>query len=141
MSTEVPIEAVAINESRRLHIPAIGLMVTSGISIAFQLLFLAVSLVAEKRDLSQIADDDTRRGAEVAAALNSPLPSLLALAVTSVAFIGGLMMVQGRSYEIARAGAVAGMLPCASLCILNFPFALWAFIVLSSPNVRRSFIN
>ena len=70
---------------------------------------------------------------------NLPL-NLLALVMSVVTLMAGIRMLQRRSYGLVMTGVIIGMLPCLSAgCCTGLPFGIWALVVLSNEEVRKSF--
>jgi hypothetical protein len=54
--------------------------------------------------------------------------------------MAGIKMLHRRSYGLVMAGVIIGMIPCLSgCCCTGLPFGIWALIVLSNEEVRKSF--
>ena len=54
--------------------------------------------------------------------------------------IAAIRMKELRSYGLAMAGAILGMLPYLSpCCLLGLPFGIWALVVLADPAVKAAF--
>ena len=70
---------------------------------------------------------------------NLPL-NLLALVMSVLTLMAGIRMLQRRSYGLVMTGVIIGMLPCLSACCCTgLPFGIWALVVLSNEEVRKSF--
>ena len=70
---------------------------------------------------------------------NLPL-NLLALILSVLTLMAGIKMLQRRSYGLVMAGVIVGMIPCLSgCCCTGLPFGIWALVVLSNAEVRKSF--
>ena len=71
--------------------------------------------------------------------LRFPL-NLLALVMSVLTLMAGIRMLQRRSYGLVMTGVIIGMLPCLSACCCTgLPFGIWALVVLSNEEVRKSF--
>jgi hypothetical protein len=70
---------------------------------------------------------------------NLPL-NLLALVMSVLTLMAGIKMLQRRSYGLVMTGVIIGMVPCLSACCCTgLPFGIWALVVLSNEEVRKSF--
>ena len=70
---------------------------------------------------------------------NLPL-NLLALILSVLTLMAGIKMLHRRSYGLVMAGVIVGMIPCLSgCCCTGLPFGIWALVVLSNAEVRKSF--
>ena len=53
---------------------------------------------------------------------------------------GSIMMIRGKSYNLAKTAMVFAMMPCISACcFLGIPFACWGFIELDKEDVKDAF--
>ena len=60
------------------------------------------------------------------------------VATNVLALIGGICMLRMRGYSLALLGSIAALNPVnIPACLLQFPFGLWALIVLLNANARR----
>ena len=57
-----------------------------------------------------------------------------------ISLMAGIRMLQRRSYGLVMTGVIIGMVPCLSACCCTgLPFGIWALVVLSNEEVRKSF--
>jgi hypothetical protein len=113
--------------SRRLRIPAIGLMVSGVVNIPAFVLVLAAAFAVEWVD-------------------TPGEPGLLAVDVMTAATIvgviitvGGWQMLRLRSYAWAVACSVLALLPLSAGFMLGVPMGVWALIVLNRPDAQQAF--
>jgi hypothetical protein len=82
-------------------------------------------------------------GMKQQALMYSGCSSFLGVLITFLGLMGGIRMMQLRSYGLAVTGSIATAIPCLSLsgccCGLGQVVALWCIIVLMNPEVRASF--
>ena len=70
----------------------------------------------------------------------SPMVGLLSLIAAPVIIYGAVQMYTSKSYTMARLAAVLALIPLTSLCCVpGIPIGIWAFFVLSQPEVRAAF--
>jgi tRNA A-37 threonylcarbamoyl transferase component Bud32 len=122
----------------RVTLPAAGLMVTGCLAFLQFLIWVGLQLVAP--DLHPWG-----RLSEVATH-TSILLSVVGLAFSAVAsaflVLGGLKMLQLKSYAWAVFGAVWAMMPWScGAWLLGLPFGIWALLVLRKPEVRAAFAS
>lgn len=127
----------------KIRVPAIGLMISSIISVLLSLL----ALVQIKSTAEQIQKLDS-----ILAQFNNPQLQqfvdsfghfmsgpfgianyLFQILIAVLIFIGSLKMLKLRSYELCYAAAILAVLPCITPCcgwILGLVFGIWAMTVL-----------
>jgi DNA-directed RNA polymerase subunit RPC12/RpoP len=126
-----------------LMIPAIGMIVVSGITILMWCYFIVSFLIgATQVDIAAQA-----RNAEQAQAAQGVfygiiagycVVGLIALVINGVVINGAVQMVRLRSWNSAKMSAGLAIVPCSALC-LNIPLGIWALVVLNQPEVKRLF--
>ncbi len=133
----------AIDE--KMKVPAIGIITTGALGALLSLAGVIATLSGSKK----FAELPPGLPPEAAGLLKSYLSAmepfnlplnLLALILSSLTLVAGIKMLQRRSYGLVMAGVIIGMIPCLSgCCCTGLPFGIWALIVLSNPEVRKSF--
>jgi len=125
--------------------PAIGLLVTAGIGIAFQILGLLMNLLgmgmAGMGDMSEL---EGMEGAEWMAPLMSGtigiISAFIGIAIAILIIFGALQMKKMRSWGLALTASIVAMIPCLSpCCLLGLPIGIWALVVLLKPEVKAAF--
>jgi len=122
----------------RVEGPAVGLMITAGLSAVFILLAIVMNLlsIAGVRPFAQPHD-------ELPMLISGGVglvTNLFSLAVAAVIFFGAQKMKNLQSYGFAVAAAVVAMVPCLSpCCLLGLPIGIWALVVLTDPYVKTAF--
>jgi hypothetical protein len=133
----------AIDE--KMKVPAIGIITTGALGALLSLYGVIATMLGSNKN----AETPPGLPPETAALLNSYLSAiepfnlplnLLALILSSLTLVAGIKMLQRRSYGLVMAGVIIGMIPCLSgCCCTGLPFGIWALIVLSNEEVRKSF--
>jgi hypothetical protein len=57
----------------------------------------------------------------------------------SLVIAGAICMLRLRLYAMGMTGAIVGMVPCSSCCVLGLPMGIWALVVLNRPEVKDAF--
>ena len=65
--------------------------------------------------------------------------SLIAAALGGLLVFGGYQMRNLKSYGIAMAACIVGLLPCQSCCCVTLPLAIWTLTILTRPEIKSSF--
>ncbi len=133
----------AIDE--KMKVPAIGIITTGALGALLSL----AGVIATLSGSNKVAELPPGLPPEAAGLLKSYLSAmepfnlplnLLALILSSLTLVAGIKMLHRRSYGLVMAGVIIGMLPCLSgCCCTGLPFGIWALIVLSNEEVRKSF--
>lgn len=133
----------AIDE--KMKVPAIGIITTGALGALISL----AGVIATLSGSNKVAELPPGLPPEAAGLLKSYLSAiepfnfplnLLALILSSLTLVAGIKMLQRRSYGLVMAGVIIGMIPCLSgCCCTGLPFGVWALIVLSNEEVRKSF--
>ncbi len=133
----------AIDE--KMKVPAIGIITTGALGALLSL----AGVIATLSGSNKVAELPPGLPPEAAGLLKSYLSAmepfnlqlnLLALILSSLTLVAGIKMLQRRSYGLVMAGVIIGMIPCLSgCCCTGLPFGIWALIVLSNEEVRKSF--
>jgi len=120
--------------------PAISLMIVAGICLALSLLSLPFDLYLL---VSGAADNLPRRGIDPTVKVTIRLIWGFAIfAASCYVFFGALQMKGLANYAHAKAAAVVACIPCLGpCCLLGIPFGAWALVVLSQPDIQKSFEN
>jgi predicted Zn finger-like uncharacterized protein len=110
--------------------PAIGLIVTGGLTTLMGLMFLPALLFPGLMG-EQVPIDP----AELVFSL---LFMLLSLTLGIITLHGSIKMIQLQSHSLSMAAAIAAMVPCYC-CLLGLPMGIWALIVLNDKEVKQAF--
>ena len=124
---------------RRVGGPAVGLMVTAGLSGVLLLLalmfdvWLLTSGAAERMPQPQ----GMPKGTQV---LVRTIWCVLMLAAHAVILVGAIQMKGLRRRGLSRLACVLAVVPCLGPCfLLGIPFGIWGLSALSDRTVRRAF--
>lgn len=130
---------------QKLKIPAIGIITTGALGGLLSLYGVIATLLGSNKNaeippgMPPEAAALLKKYLSVMETFNLPL-NLLALVMSVVTLMAGIRMLQRRSYGLVMTGVIIGMLPCLSACCCTgLPFGIWALVVLSNEEVRKSF--
>ncbi|HBO43553.1 MAG TPA: hypothetical protein DD670_06410 [Planctomycetaceae bacterium] len=122
----------------RVRIPAICLMVGSGLGIVLQIAsvgFYIVVLIAAMNEAE--AQEPAEMYVMTAAQVGS---GVLGILLRAVVFFGAIKMKNLQNYGLSMAAAIIAVIPCFSACcLLELPFGIWALVVLSNAEVKQAF--
>ena len=122
--------------------PAICLIISAGVGIAWQLFNVAMNLLGTGIGAASLAGSG---GAEegVQALMSGVLGvvfGVIGIIVGGVVIFGATKMMKLENHALAMTAAVIAMVPCISpCCILGLPFGIWALTVLNDANVKAAF--
>ncbi|MDC0714077.1 hypothetical protein POL68_36770 [Stigmatella sp. ncwal1] len=128
----------------KVNLPAILLMVTGGIGIAFALLGAVQSLTGgSAAQMDQLlSDPNIPEGLKTFAAASSKggiFVNLLSLALNGLVFFGALKMKNLESYGLAMAASIIALIPCFGCYCIGIPVGIWSLITLNKPEVKGAF--
>ncbi len=130
---------------QKLKIPAIGIITTGALGGLLSLYGVIATLLGSNKNtelppgLPPEAAGFLKSYLAIMETFNLPL-NLLALVMSVLTLMAGIRMLQRRSYGLVMTGVIIGMLPCLSACCCTgLPFGIWALVVLSNEEVRKSF--
>jgi hypothetical protein len=122
----------------------------AALGILGNLYFLVATLLAPKVDVAaqvkaqnpNMPAEQAEMASKVASYVTNAGPAIYVtlLLVHGLILFGGIQMLRLRSYGLALASGILGVIPCASpCCVLGIPFGTWALIVLMRPEVKAAF--
>lgn len=118
---------------KKLSAPALGLLIISGLGVAFVLVVLLCATVALVA-LMASGNDPFRVGT-----FDPGFIFFLVMgAANALVFAGAWNMPSGKRYRLCAIAALLGSLPITPIC-LGIPFAIWAICVLLRQDVREAF--
>jgi hypothetical protein len=129
----------------KIKVPAIGIITTGALGALLSLVGVVTALSGSNMNTELPPGWPPETAALLKSYLSAMEPfnlplNLLALILSSLTLVAGIKMLHRRSYGLVMAGVIIGMLPCLSgCCCTGLPFGIWALIVLSNPEVRKSF--
>jgi phage FluMu protein Com len=120
-----------------LVLPAIFLIVVSSIWLLLVLInvvFTIIGLVAVASEPNLVVDYPRLIGRIVGIFVGAIFNTII--------IVGATKMLRLSDYRSAYTASILGMIPCCGGCIvLSIPFAIWAFVLLGDPAVKRRFKN
>ena len=129
----------------KIKVPAIGIITTGALGALLSLTGVITTLSGSNKN-TEIPPGLPPEAAGLLKSyllamepFNLPL-NLLALILSVLTLMAGIKMLHRRSYGLVMAGVIVGMIPCLSgCCCTGLPFGIWALVVLSNAEVRKSF--
>jgi len=129
--------------ARAVKGPAIALIITAGLGIAYYLFSGLLTLISGgpmfHRGLPPGLSPQLKAFFE---GMQGPLAgagSLVIAAINGFVLFGAIKMLRLQNRGVAMAAAIVAMVPCQCCCLLGLPFGIWALIVLSKPEVKSAF--
>jgi hypothetical protein len=125
---------------RKVHGPAIGLILTAAFGLFWGLFALAVNVIGWKLELMQNLPKEIRQIDEMRNILGNIGLTMMGIAVAVLILYGGLKMRKLEGYNWAIAAAILAMIPCISpCCVIGLPIGIWALSMLLQPEVKAQF--
>jgi DNA-directed RNA polymerase subunit RPC12/RpoP len=127
----------------KLMIPAIGMIVVSGLTILLWLFAILNALIGASQvdvaaDLPNGQDAQAVQGIFYGVIAGYIIAGLLIILINGVVINGAVQMIRLQSWNSAKMSAGLAIVPCSALC-LNIPLGIWALVVLNQPDVKRLF--
>ena len=128
--------------SQKVTLPAIGLMVSSGLGIAYAIFNILMNLFSTGVGaVGALGNNDVGSG------LISVFSGVFGIVFAAITILSGAVTIFGAvkmkglsSYNLAMVGAILAMVPCVSpCCCLGLPLGIWAIVVLMDPEVKKAF--
>lgn len=123
--------------------PAIALMVTAGLGIAYYLFSGLLTLISGGSMFhGGVPSDFPPQLKAFLEGMRGPLAGVINLAIAALngfVLLGAIKLLRLQNRGLAMAGAIVAMLPCQCCCVLGLPFGIWALVVLSKPEVKSAF--
>jgi hypothetical protein len=128
----------------KVNLPAILLMVSGGIGIAFALLGAVQSLTGSSAaQMEQIlSDPNIPEGLKSFASVSSKggiFANLISMALNGLVFFGALKMKNLENYKLAMAASIIALIPCFGCYCIGIPVGIWSLITLNKPEVKSAF--
>jgi hypothetical protein len=122
---------------RRVKMPALLMMITTGIMLCLY----PLALIGNLMDIGAGAQAGGQEGDFMV--LNGTfgiISVVVALIMSIVVLIGLRKMMTLESYGFSMATMIISMIPCLSpCCIFGLPLGIWGIIVLNDENVKAAF--
>ncbi|MCB1025282.1 MAG: hypothetical protein KDB79_12875 [Acidobacteria bacterium] len=125
----------------QVKLPAIGLIVTGILNLLLGAYFvLSIVFQAAVGQLNRpFASNEERIGFYVGF-YGLGLVALIGMAIAPAIIYGGVQMLKGRKYGLARVASILAIIPATSCCFMvGIPIGIWSFIVLRKPEVKQYF--
>ena len=125
----------------RVNLPAIFMIVISGISIAFALLGLVLNLLGTSMGsfLPPSAGADERFVTLFSGVFGIVL-NLMSVAINGFVIFGALKMKRLEGYTMSMIAVIVNGLPCSGCCCgLGLGVSIWALVVLLDNGVKAAF--
>lgn len=118
-------------------------MVAGGLIILYGLMNL-VSSGMNQSQLNQILNDpnlpqDAKNLLKTVMGPMLKVISLFTSLIGGMLVFGGFQMRNLKTYGLAMAACIVGLLPCQSCCCLTLPLAIWTLTILTRPEIKASF--
>jgi hypothetical protein len=127
----------------KVNLPAIFLIVTGGLTLAFSILGLVLGLLGFDQmnagAFQQSQTPEMERINSMARGAGATVVRVLGLATGILTILGGMKMRKLESRGLCIAGSIVSMLPCSCCCLIGLPIGIWALVVLNDANVKESF--
>lgn len=128
----------------QLTVPAILFMVAGVLGILNGLVSIAMAPMIERFVLDFGKNDPAIAQAvhDALASANGPVARALnfaGIALLGLMTFGAWQMKNLKSYGLAIATCVIGLLPLSSCCCLTLPVGIWGLVVLLKPEVKAEF--
>jgi hypothetical protein len=141
-----PGPAAGPNAREQVNLPAILLMVTGGIGIAFALVGMVQGMLGtntgqlEELMTNPDVPDWLKQAASVSASRGTGIISnLFSIALNGFILFGALKMKNLESRGLAMAASIVALIPCFTCYCLGIPVGIWSLVVLSKPEVKAAF--
>ncbi|MEZ5344612.1 MAG: hypothetical protein R2681_03555 [Pyrinomonadaceae bacterium] len=125
----------------QIKLPAIGLIV-AGILNFFLSTYFVLSIIIQGvfGQLNRPFSSDEERLGFYAGFYGIGLLALIGMAIAPVLIYGGMQMMKGKKYGLARTASILAIIPATSCCFLvGLPVGIWSFITLRKPEVKNYF--
>jgi hypothetical protein len=127
--------AAPLDPHQAVSIPAIILMVISGLGIAWIGFWLVVEIAGVA--VGGLTD---RSATQYFGKTVSIIILVMSLAFDGLLFYGAYNMKSLKNYTLAVVAAILACIPCYwSCCCVGIPFGIWSIIVLMKPEVKMAF--
>jgi hypothetical protein len=133
------------NAAQKVLGPAIGLMITSILSIGM----FVNSMISNEatRTLSEILKEAGSAGADLERMIAGVVGTVIIVACSMgiafalLIFVGAWRMKNLSSYALSMIACIMAMIPCFSncCCLIGLPIGIWGLIVLNAPDVKPHF--
>jgi len=127
----------------RVKGPAIALIITSGLGIAYYgfsgLFTLFTGGALFNQEMPPELPPQFQAFIE---GMHGPLAgaiNLIIAAMNGFVLFGAIQLLRLQNHTVATIASVVAMLPCQCCCLFGLPFGIWALVVLNKPEVKSQF--
>lgn len=138
---QAPMGGMSSHARDKVQTPALILMVIGGLYLLMNICGLGGNILgmAGVIDQSMYADPQMQQLASSSNGVAGLIGSFLGLALGGLMVYGGMQMKNLQNYNLAMAGAIAGMIPCTVCCIFGLPAGIYAIVTLNDDQVKAAF--
>ena len=123
--------------------PAIALMITSGLGIAYYLFSAAMVFLGHggmsHRPMPANIPPEWQSFIEGSQGPMAGVLQLFFAAISGFILFGAFKMMKLQGHTLAIITCIVAMLPCGCCCIFGLPFGIWGLVVLNKPDVKSHF--
>jgi hypothetical protein len=126
-----------------LNVPSLLLIIFGSLNVLFGLYGLVAGGM-NKEQLAQFLNDpnmpqQAKDMIAMMAGAGSKVIGLLGLVISGLMVFGGVQMRNLKSYGLAMAACILGILPCTNCCCVTLPIGIWALTILMKPEIKSAF--
>jgi len=124
-------------------VPSLLLIIFGSLNVLFGLYGLVAGGM-NKAQMAQFLNDpnmpqQAKDAIAMMAGAGSKVIGLLGLVISGVMVFGGVQMRNLKSYGLAMAACIVGILPCTNCCCVTLPIGIWALTILMKPEIKSAF--
>ena len=123
--------------------PSLLLIIFGSLNVLFGLYGLVAGGM-NKAQMAQLLNDpnmpqQAKDMIAMMAGAGSKVIGLLGLVISGLMVFGGVQMRNLKSYGLAMAACIVGILPCTNCCCVTLPIGIWALTILMKPEIKSAF--
>jgi hypothetical protein len=118
--------------------PAIALMITGALGVAWALVLLVLNLLGSDK-AAYFGPPGGERGAYYSNLFHGVWCPLMGLTWSTILVLGGVQMMRLQMYTPVMIACIFAMIPMSHCCLVGIPVGIWALIVLNNHEVKASF--
>lgn len=125
-----------------LNVPSILLIVFGAISVLYSVYGLIGG--GNEAQIAQALSDpklppEAKKIMQMMLGPGVKVINLFFMALSGLMIFGAVQMRNLKSYGLAIAACVIGMIPCTSCCCVTLPIGIWTLTILMKPEIKSSF--
>ena len=121
----------------KVNLPAIFMMVSMGLGIAYQLLSLVMNLLGAGMGAMNGGDQGM---ANLMSGVVGMVFGVIGIAIGGFVIFGMTKARKREGWGLSVGATVVGVVPCISpCCLLGLPIGIWMLVMLMNEEVKRSF--